>query len=351
MLQLVLSAVCGFAPSSHGAYAWRRSAAPPPDWGRSAAAPVLQVNSDSRATREYMDFLLGNIKQDVTEDGPSVIVGDGRIGSMLREFGERRKFEDVVVRRGGLIPSDHPGPVYLCVPTSDLEAVIATCPDNKKDDLVFLSDGMLEPIFQRNGLYGPTQAALFMACVRKGGKPVDGTNPDAPDGLTTVSGKWAGALSMRMGTGDLSCNVKMDRDGRRSALERLVFVSAYNLVGAVNGGISVGEVATRRQTSEEVAAMCRELASFIRYTLSVSLFSGLDERLASYAQKVEFLPTALTDFEFRNGYFYRYSKMAGQRTNAAGIKVDVPDTTPIHTEYLLYAQKEGLLSQADLDAV
>ena len=73
--------------------------------------------------------------------------------------------------------------------------------------------------------------------------------------------------------------------------------------------------------------MARELASFIRYTLSVSLFTG---RLNAYAQKMEFLPTAITDFENRNGYFYRYAKMAGTRVNAAGIKVEVPDTTPIH---------------------
>ena len=72
--------------------------------------------------------------------------------------------------------------------------------------------------------------------------------------------------------------------------------------------------------------MCRELASFIRYTLSVSLFSGLDERLASYAQKMEFLPTSIgQDFESRNGYFYRYAKMAGTRVNPAGIKVEIPD--------------------------
>ena len=68
-----------------------------------------------------------------------------------------------------------------------------------------------------------------------------------------------------------------------------------------------------------VRAMCRELASFVRYTLSVSLFSGIDERLAAYAQRLEFMRTEIKDFEFRNGYFYKYAKMAGTRTNAAGI--------------------------------
>ena len=309
----------------------------------------MQVNSDSRATQEYFDYLLGRNKQEVTEDGPSVIVGGGRIGTMLLDFGKRRGFDDILIKRGDPIPADHPGPIYVCTQTEDCEAVIAACPEEKKDDLVFLQDGMLEPIFQRNGLYGPTQAALWMSCMRVGGKPVDGVTSDAPDGLTTVSGKWAGAFAMRMNTGDLSCHVKMERDGRRSVLEKLVFTTAYNLVGACYGGITVGEVASKHPS--EVDAMCRELASFIRYTLSVSLFSGLDERLAAYAQKMEFIPTSIKDFEYRNGYFYKYTKMAGTKTNPAGIKVEIPDTTPVHTDYLKFAEEEGVITQALLDSV
>jgi len=322
---------------------------PTPPLLRTGSAPIAQVNSDSRATQEYMDFLLGKVAQEATEDGPSVIVGGGRIGTMLLDFGSRRGFDDTLVRRGELIPADHPGPVYVCTQIDDVAAVVAACPDAKKDDLVFLQDGMLEPLFQRNGLYGPTQAALWLACMRVGGKPVDGDNVDAPEGLTTASGKWAGAFAMRMSTGNLACMVKQDRDARRSTMEKLVFVSAYNLVGAIHGGLSVGEVATRH--GDEVGQLCRELASFIRFTLSVSLFSGLDERLASYAAKMEFMRTELRDFEFRNGYFYRFTKMAGTRTNPAGIKVNVPDTTPLHTDYLMWAKEKGLISQSLLDSV
>jgi hypothetical protein len=366
-----------------------------PPIGRAFALHMMQ--SDSRPTQEYFDYLLGRNKQETTEDGPSIIVGGGRIGSMLLDFGQRRKYDDILIKRGDAIPANHPGPVYVCTQACDIEAVIAACPEEKKDDLVFMQDGMLEPIFQRTGLYGPTQAALYLACMRKGGKPVDGTNSESPEGLTTVSGKWAGALAMRLGTGNLNCIEKMERDGRRACarhdqplhprcahavtdatslvvaakpqptlrpcpytvpvpcacrcLEKLVFVCAYNLVGAVHGGISVGEVAKRH--SDEVAAICRELASFIRYTLSVSLFSGVDERLEAYATKLEFMPTSINvdEFEYRNGYFYKYAKMAGPRVNAAGIKVDVPDTTPYHTEYLLWALEKGLISQSLLDSV
>ena len=89
-------------------------------------------------TEEYFDFLLDRNVKNVTEDGPSVIVGDGKIGTMLADFGSRRGFEDTIVRRGDVIPAEHPGPVICCVPIADLEGVIAACPPEKKDDLVFL---------------------------------------------------------------------------------------------------------------------------------------------------------------------------------------------------------------------
>ena len=41
----------------------------------------MQMNSDSRPTQEYFDYLLGRNEQVTTEDGPSIIVGEGKIGT------------------------------------------------------------------------------------------------------------------------------------------------------------------------------------------------------------------------------------------------------------------------------
>lgn len=67
-----------------------------------------------------------------------------------------------------------------------------------------------------------------------------------------------------------------DRDLRRNMLEKLVWVSAFMLVGAVHGGITVGEVESKHR--EEVEALIRELACFCRFTLTVSLKTGLEAR-------------------------------------------------------------------------
>jgi len=322
---------------------------------RSGRLRMMSMYSDSRPTQEYFDFLLGRNQQAESENMPSIIVGDGRIGAMLADFGQRRGFDDIIIRRGDMIPELQAGgqlvrmPIYVCTRNDELDAVLAQTPRERWEDLVFLQDGQLEPFLQRNGLYDTTRAVLWLVAMRKGGKPVDGITSEAPEGLTTVSGKWSGALQMRLGTGGLTSSIVNDRDLRRNMLERLIFLAVFHLVGAVHGGLSIGDVAKRHQ--EEVCALIRELATFCRFTLSVALKTGLEDRLLDYARRVEFLPTALEDFEWRNGYFYRYSLMAGNRTNAAGFTVEIPDSTPIHTEYLLEARHMGLLSQATLDSV
>ena len=45
------------------------------------------------------------------------------------------------------------------------------------------------------------------------------------------------------------------------------------------------------------------------------------------------------------------AKMAGKRTNAAGMKIEIPDTTPVHTDYLQFALEEKVITQALLDSV
>ena len=84
-----------------------------------------------------MDFLLGENQPEETVDVPSIIVGDGRVGTLLAEFGKRRGFEDTLVKRGDPIPELQAGgqlvrmPIYICTRNEDLDAVIATCPQER----------------------------------------------------------------------------------------------------------------------------------------------------------------------------------------------------------------------------
>ena len=63
--------------------------------------------------QEYKDLLDGKAPKD-TEDGPSVIIGKGRIGQTLKDLGSG---DDVFVERGGSIPLELDGlqsfPIYV----------------------------------------------------------------------------------------------------------------------------------------------------------------------------------------------------------------------------------------------
>jgi len=165
-----------------------------------------------------MDFLLGRNQREETEDCPSIIVGDGRVGSMLAEFGARRGYEELLIKRGDPIPELQAGgqlvrmPIYVCVGCEDLEAVVAQTPEARREDLIFMQEGQLEPFRQRMGLYETTQVSAWFRTMRKGGKPVDGVTSECPEGLTSVAGKWSGAVQMRLGTGGLTCSTVNERD-------------------------------------------------------------------------------------------------------------------------------------------
>lgn len=277
----------------------------------------MQTWSDPAVTREYFDYLEGRNQREDLADCQSTIVGGGRIGSFLAENG----MKDLVLNRGEPIPPDAPGPVYVCTRNDDLLQVISSCPPEKKEDLVFVQNGMLERFLRNHGCDKNTKANLYFAVTKVGAKPIDGITETDPEGLTAVCGKWESAFRERLERAGLTCKILKERDFRRSQMEKLIWISVFNLLGAVHGNISMGEVA--RFHVNEVTEMSVELASMIRFTLTVGMLPQIEERLLAYARRVKDFPTALKEFKWRNGFFYDYSQLA--------IKNRLPDPTPMHT--------------------
>lgn len=282
----------------------------------------MQTWSDPAVTREYFDYLEGRNQRDLMSDCQSTIVGPGRIGSFLAENG----MNDLVLQRGDAIPPDAPGPVYVCTRNEDLMDVILSCPPEKKEDLVFLQNGFLERFLRQAQCDKNTKANIYFAIPTMGAKPIDGITETDPEGLTAVCGKWEGAFSERLERAGLTCKILKERDFRRSQMEKLIWISVFNLLGAVHGNITMGEVA--RFHVKEATEMSEELASMIRFTLTVGMLPKIEERLLAYARRVKDFPTALKEFKWRNGFFYDYSQLA--------IKNNLPDPTPMHT-YVVFS--------------
>mmetsp|Transcript_44428 Transcript_44428/g.172600 ORF Transcript_44428/g.172600 Transcript_44428/m.172600 type:complete len:337 (-) Transcript_44428:244-1254(-) len=291
----------------------------------------MQVWSDQRPRLEYFEYLEKGAKK-LEDDQKSIIVGDGRIGNLLYELGGEK---DIMVRRGDTIP-DEPGPVYLCTRNDSLGEIIENCPENKKDDLVFIQNGYIEPVLQKYSLAEDvTKANIYFAVTEKGAAPIDGVTEECPDGMTTATGRWSEAFRQRLNKAKtpLKCIVQNKRDYRRSMYDKLIWISAFNLIGSVHGNITMGDVAKRHK--KEVKEMVNEMRHMCRASLAVVLFPKLEERLLQYASKVDFFPTAIKEFKWRNGYFYNFSLIA--RENG------FDDPTPMHTAYLLEGKEMGLI--------
>lgn len=267
------------------------------------------------------------------EDCACTIVGAGRIGQTLQGFGKDAGFEDTLVKRGEKIPADGSGPIYVCTRNDALDAVIDECPPNRRSDLVFYGqNGYIEDFLTKKGVFSDsTKVLVYMAVAKLGEKPTDGITDLNPEGLTAATGKWAGQVAARLKNGDMTCNVLDEDKFRASMMEKLMWISAFMLLGVHHGGITVGEVESKHKA--DFSKMVTEMAACLKEERGIQLTDGTVERLCAYARSVAHFPTALKEFEWRNQFWLDISRAR----EAAG----KPDLTPLHTELLLKARADG----------
>ncbi|PNW77422.1 hypothetical protein CHLRE_10g435850v5 [Chlamydomonas reinhardtii] len=248
------------------------------------------------------------------------IVGGGRVGLALADMGPGG---DVVVGRGQKIEGPAGSPIVVCTRNDDLQAVVDLTAPERRKDLVFIQNGMLQPWLDARGLGGNTQVLVYFAVAKKGDKPTDGKTDVNPEGLTAAFGPHAQAVADRLHAGGLSCKVLGAADFQRAMLEKLVWISAFMAVGAKHKA-NVGQVESAH--TAEVSDIIQELCAAGAAELGVGLAGGEVARLLAYARSVAHFPTAVKEFPWRNGWFYGLS----QKALAAG----QPDPCPKHTALL-----------------
>ncbi|EFJ52681.1 hypothetical protein VOLCADRAFT_54899 [Volvox carteri f. nagariensis] len=246
------------------------------------------------------------------------IVGGGRVGQAIADMGPGG---DVVVTRGQRVEGP-PGPIVVCTRNDDLQVSRRT-PRVTPPHLVFIQNGMLQPWLDERGLGENTQVLVYFAVAKKGDRPTDGKTDVNPEGLTAAYGRHAQAVADRLHSGGLSCKVLGKKDFTRAMLEKLVWISAYMLVGAKHK-VSVGQV--EAQHTGEVSELIRELCTAGAAELGVELAGGEVERLNAYARSVAHFPTAVKEFSWRNGWFYGLTQKA--------LTAGRPDPCPLHTQLL-----------------
>ncbi|KAH8076560.1 hypothetical protein JL721_571 [Aureococcus anophagefferens] len=291
-IKLAAAGVVSKAPAA----AWREAC----DAGRGVApAGAWRAACDASGVTSFADFGIKLAAAGVVSkapakaalaptehDVPAVIVGSGRIGSMLKSDG------DAVMTSSSGWPADAPdsGPIYVCTRNDALASVVAAVPEDRRADLCFLQNGMLGPFLEGQGLGDATQVLVYLAVAKLGETPTDGVTDANPEGLTAAAGKWADAFASRL------------------ALKEL----------------TVGDV--ERKHAAEFDALAAELLDAGAEALGVAVPAGAPERLKAYARTVAHFPTAVKEFEWRNGWFYKITNDAV----AAGKE----DPMPLHTQKL-----------------
>jgi len=254
-------------------------------------------------------------------------------------MGKAAGFEDTIITRGGSIPADGKGPIYVCTRNDALKPVIDSCPPNRRGDLVFYGqNGYIEQFLRNEGLFGQvTQVLVYMAVAKKGDKPTDGITDRNPEGLTAATGKWAPQVAARLRGAGLTCQVLDEAAFRASMLEKLMWISAFMLLGVHHGGIAVGDVEKRH--APELAQMVKEMMAAVVEEQGVQFQDGVPERLLAYARSVAHFPTALKELEWRNKFFLDLSR--------ARLAAGRPDPLPLHTRLLLQARAAGAVKFDD----
>ena len=233
------------------------------------------------------------------------IVGGGRIGTALAQMCQQQGQEAIMVRRGSPIPSEG-GPIYVCTRNDDLDSVVGATLPQRRQDLVFLQNGMLQSWLKQQGLDHNTQALVYFAVQKLGDTPIDG-------GGTVVFGRWADSFAQLLQTAGIDCTV-VDRTAYdRQMVEKLLWNCIFGLLSQ-NLQKSVGAIAD--QHPSDVDTLVRELAPLATTKLGIQLNPGVTERLCDYSRSVADYRGAVKELPWRNGWFLNIAH------------------TPMHTQWL-----------------
>merc|ERR1711879_219616 len=145
--------------------------------------------------------------------------------------------------------------------------------------------------------------------------------------MGAAKGEWAAAFKDRLSKGGLKCNLPDGEKYTQAMLEKHVWICSFMMVGALNGGCTVGDVASKHEN--QLRPLVDELVAAGEDALGVklpTLGSCPYDRLTAYGNSVAHFPTAVKEFEWRNGWFYEITQKA--------LATGKPDPMPLHTKGL-----------------
>jgi len=238
------------------------------------------------------------------------LVGAGRIGGALARAAGARRLPHHVVRRdaGWDALREGTGPVLVTVRNDDLDAVVARVPEARRDDLVFIQNGMLRDWQAAAGLSHATRGLLFFA-VPSRGAPIEVGGP------SPFTGPHAAAVVEFMTAIEVPAEVVDAAAFARVELEKLVWNAAFGLL-CERFEASVGTLVEAH--ADVTTALCGELldvgARKLGLPLDAAAREGMIARLLAYSRSIAGYRGAVKEWPWRNGWFVAAADAIGVAT-------------------------------------
>lgn len=183
-----------------------------------------------------------------------VVIGGGRVGTAISRMYPPHAAP--VLGRNQRVSDADQGPIWVCTTNDALDSVISdTVPQGRRDDLIFIQNGMLLPWLRQHNLERNTQVLLYMAAGE------DGSVTDG--GLTLVhgGGKWAQHAAAVLAAGGVTCRVESEWGAYCDAAAAKLLWSCIFWVMSDALAKTVGEVAS--EDAADVDALVGELLPLV----------------------------------------------------------------------------------------
>ena len=246
------------------------------------------------------------------------IVGVGRIGRAFAKIGGQNGIDVILLRRGEqtILPT---GPIVVCTRNDDLQDVIDWVPSERRRDLVFVQNGMIQTWLEQQSLDSTTQALLYIAVARLGDEPVDGSR-------SVVTGPRSADVVDLMNSLNLSCRAVTKSQFIFEMLEKLLWNCVFGVLCQVYDA-SVGSVVEYHR--EQVRTLTVELLQVACIELNLECPSlteqeALIDRLCDYSLSITNYKGAVKEWKWRNGWFWErqkdYESLHARLLIQAGVK-------------------------------
>lgn len=193
-------------------------------------------------------------------------------------------------------------PVVLTVRNDDLDAVLERIPEHRREDLVFVQNGMIRDWLAERELQDATRGLLFFAV------PVRG----APIEIGPANPFWGPHAARMVGWFSqvgLPAEVLDTPEFAIAELEKLLWNSCFGLL-CERFDADVGTVV--REHADTLRDLVLELLSISEPAFGLSLQTqdreAMLERMRRYAQRIPDNRAAVKEWQWRNGWFVNRSE-------------------------------------------